>query len=289
MRDRPLTLSVLLLLCLAGSGLPGGCAPSSPPEATREQPAAEPILRADFTDPNDSPWAAALLRHPRVHLAPGLGPRGETAILVDYVGYRRGSRRVVVRHPLPSPGQEMTLCYRVRFDEGFPFVRGGKLHGLGPDHPVTGGAKTRPDGWSARIMFKRQGGLATYLYTQDKESKWGVGQKADDFHFTTGRWHSVSIHVRVNSAPDKKDGFTHVYVDGRAVIKHENVRFRAKIGKKTLISQALFSTFHGGSSPRWAPVDSEGDYVTVHAHFAGLAVYKGRHVCSLTGKGRKQQ
>jgi hypothetical protein len=246
----------------------------NPPNAAEPTP----LLATDFDQPAEGSFAAALLRHRLIHPAPEAGPDGKAAIRVDYVGYDRGSKRVVVRHKLPAAGDEMTLCYNVKFDEDFPFVRGGKLHGLGPARPITGGRPMRPDGWSARVMFKKDAGLATYLYTQGKDTKWGIGQRADNFRFQPGRWHAVSIHVRLNTAPDKADGFTHVYVDGKRVIQHDNVHFRAATGAKTAIQQVLFSTFHGGSSPAWAPKDADGNYITTHAWFHSLAVHRGRHI-----------
>ena len=40
----------------------------------------------------------------------------------------------------------------------------------------------------------------------------------------------------------------------------------------------MFSTFHGGHSPSWAPKDGNGDYITVRAWFDNIAVYPGKHV-----------
>lgn len=242
------------------------------------EPPLEPLIEGAIDLGRPSPWSTKLLAHPLVHPASGAGPGGADAIRVDYVGYERGSKRVVVGHRLPRSADEMTLCYHVRFAEDFQFVRGGKLHGLGPDEKVTGGQPMRPDGWSARVMFRAGGRLHTYLYTQDKDSKWGVGRPAEDFRFEKGRWHAVSIHVRLNSEAQKADGFTHVYVDGRRVIEHEGIRFRGQLGPATQISQALFSTFHGGNKPAWSPTDADGRFTTVHAWFHGLAVYEGLHV-----------
>ncbi len=272
-------------LVSGGAMVVAGCGREGRGVSVNETPAPRQLAWAvrDLDDP--SPWTRRLLAHPLIHPAGGTGPNGGDAIRVDYAGYERGSRRVVLQHPLPRAAEEMTLCYNVRFAEDFQFVRGGKLHGLGPANRITGGRPMRPDGWSARVMFRAGGSLHTYLYTQDKNSKWGVGRKAEGFRFEKGRWYAVSIHVRLNSAAEKADGFTHVYVDGRRVIEHNDVRFRGRLDPATRISQALFSTFHGGNKPAWSPTDAEGNFVTVHAWFHDLAVYEGLHVRGPVAQG----
>jgi hypothetical protein len=39
------------------------------------------------------------------------------------------------------------------FDQDWQWVLGGKLHGLGPEQPITGGNERLPTGWSARVTF----------------------------------------------------------------------------------------------------------------------------------------
>ena len=241
----------------------------------------EPILWADLDAEPSGGFAAELLGHPLIALAPGSGPDGGNAIRVDYVAFEEGSRRVVVRYPLGASGDEMTLCYAVRFGEDFQFVLGGKLHGVVPDRPVTGGQPPRPDGWSSRVMWRAGGGLETYVYEQDKTGKWGIGRRAAGFRFRRGRWHAISIHTRLNTGPGAHDGFTHVYADGRRVIEHDGLRFRASTEPGTEITHATFCTFHGGNNPLWSPVGRSGERITVHALFSHIAVYQGLRVLRL--------
>ena len=272
MKLRKLFRTLATVVALTGSIVVGGC-------RTTEQVMTndKPLLAVDLSAQPPEGLAAALLSNPHITLAPGAGPGGADALRVAYVGDEHGSKRVVVRYPLSQRGNEMTLCFYVRFDEAFQFVKGGKLHGLGPDKPVTGGNAMRPDGWSARAMWREEGKLETYLYEQDKNRKYGSRQ-ADDFRFSRGRYRAVSIHVRVNSASDSNDGFTHIYVDGVLRVRHDEVRFRESVEPGTEITQLLFSTFHGGNTPEWAPVDEQGRPVTVYAWFSGLAVYEGLHI-----------
>ena len=66
-----------------------------------------------------------------------------------------------------------------------------------------------------------------------------------------------------------------VLIDGKAAVKTEKVVFRGSGGRDTQIRQLLFSTFHGGQKPRWAPVDKEGNPTTVHALFDNFKVTNG--------------
>ena len=227
------------------------------------------LLAESFDDPDaDRPLLRALLRHPRLSAQDG-------ALRAVYVGGEMGSERIVVRHPLPRPTREATLTFRVRFADGFDFARGGKLHGLGPSRPVTGGDPGRPDGWSVRLMWTRDGGLQTYVYHQGQPGKYGDVRRADDFAFEPGRWHEVSLAVRVNAPPDAANGLVRATVDGRVVAEHEGLRLRAAGGDDTLVRQFLFSTFHGGNGPEWAPRDAGGGFATVHAEFDDVEVEAG--------------
>ncbi len=217
-------------------------------------------------------------QHSNVEPAPGEGVDGGTAALFTYVGSDVGSDRIVRRITLDERGTEYTLSYDVRFDEDFQFVRGGKLHGLGPDRVISGGQERRPDGWSARVNFAGGGGVRTYIYEQDGETQWGVGRSSSGFTFERGRYHAVSLHLKLNDPPEEANGFAHVHVDGEQVISHDDLRLRGEAGEHTHISQFLISTFHGGSSPEWAPMDEDGEYVDVYAWLDNIEVHRGRYV-----------
>lgn len=236
--------------------------------------AAEPVLvlSEDF---ESEPY---LFAHPNLSPAPGEGVGGGTALLATYVGSDVGSDRIVRRVSLPERGLDYTLNYDVRFADDFQFVGGGKLHGLGPERSITGGNERQPWGWSARVNFGRNENLRTYIYEQDGETQWGVGRNSQGLQFERGRYYAVSFHVRLNDPPEEANGHANVYVDGERVVTHENLRLRGEDGEHTLISTLLISTFHGGSSPQWAPTDEEGNYVNVHAWFDNFAVHRGRHV-----------
>lgn len=228
--------------------------------------------------------ADRLERHENLEIVRGEGVGGGRALLTRYVGYERGSERVTARIPLDAFLDEATLCFDIRFAPGFRFVRGGKLHGLGPESPISGGQPMRPEGWSARIMWGPEGAVQTYLYSQSKTGQYGDSARAPGFRFEPGRYHAVSLHVRLNDPPGATNGFAHLYIDGEPVVRHDHVAFRGVGGRQTQIQAFLFSTFHGGHTPDWAPRGEDGEFSTETAWLDNLAVYPGLHVRTEPGE-----
>lgn len=218
-----------------------------------------------------------LFAHKFIDLAPKQGVGQSNGLKVTYKSSKRGSERVVVRHPIGQSGMEYTLLFDVKFDKEFQFVKGGKLHGLGPKYPITGGKKMKPKGWSARMMFHKHDSIQTYIYCQNKKSKWGTARKNPKFKFEKDRYYAISYHVRLNDL-GKANGWAHIYIDGKPIIQHNGIEYRSSDNPVTLISQFMFSTFHGGHSPEWAPKDADGNYKDVYIYYDNFAVVKGKHV-----------
>ena len=103
--------------------------------------------------------------------------------------------------------------------------------------------------------------------------------------FAPGRYYAVSLHVRVNESPDRADGFVRLYIDGVLVERHERLKLRGVASDDTLVSGFLFSTFHGGNDPSWAPKNADGSYATVTAWFDNFAVWRGERVRRGAGLG----
>ena len=232
------------------------------------------VLFSENFDGQEGNFAKRLLAKKQVTLAKDMGPDGSDAIRVSYVGYPRGSERVVMGHPLRKAVRAATLSFNVMFDRDFQFVRGGKLHGLAPATAITGGQERRPEGWSARVVFKDKGRCATYLYEQNPKLKWGLTQTTPKPVFQKGRWHQVELAVTVNDA-DQGNGSAEIRIDGKTVVRSTGIRFRGVDEPGTLLSQFLFSTFHGGHSPPFAPVGKDGKFTTVHAYFDNFQVVEG--------------
>jgi hypothetical protein len=190
---------------------------------------------------------------------------------VTYDGYERGSRRVVIS-PFIKPALQYSLSFWVQFCDGFDFARGGKLHGLGPANPVAGGNTITPEGWSARLMFRGDGGLQTYIYHQNMAGRFGDTQRAEGFVFEPGRYYQVRMQVVLNTPASASNGSVTVWVDDQRLIEHTELRFRDRESESSQIQRFLFSTFHGGSSPEWAPRNSDGSYKTDCAYFDTIAL-----------------
>ena len=249
---------------------------AGPLAAEPEQAEEAALLSCDFEEKDSQGLYDRLVRHDLLEVVEGEGVNGSKALRASYVGYERGSKRIVLSHPLPKQVKEATLHYDVKFARGFQFVKGGKLHGLGPEQPITGGRPMKPEGWSARAMWRGNNGLNTYAYSQNKQGQYGQGaDRMLRFSFRPGRYYAVSIYVKLNDPVSAANGSMRIYVNGKGVADHRGIRFRGTDGDKTLINKLLFSTFHGGQDPSWAPKDEAGKYTTVHAYFDNLAVYEG--------------
>ena len=251
----------------------------SNPDPTPEGDA-ELILKEDFEIPQTSGLYAKLNRHRKLNVVEGVGRAQSSGLEARYVGYDRGSERIVLEYPLGQKGLAYTLCYDIQFEEDFQFVRGGKIMGLGPDEKVTGGNSVTPGRWSARSNFGEEGIVHTYVYSQNKNWKWGESVHSDAPAFRKGVYHSVSLQVQLNDPPASLNGISNIYIDGKLQVSHTDIQYRKVAGDSTLISKLLFETFHGGNVPSYAPRDKNGNYATVIAYFDNIEVYKGMHVCT---------
>ena len=241
--------------------------------------ASRAILSMDFETVVTDGAADQLLQHEKLTLAPGAGVDGSSGLRAEYTGSDRGSDRIVKHVFLPEPGLEYSLNYDVRFDKDFQFVKGGKLLGLGPKQHITGGRPIVSDGWSARVTFKEGGAPRLYTYHQDMQGQYGDrGEVLRSFEFEKERYYAVSLHVRVNDSPEHASGFSRLYVDGEMLERHEGLRLRGSGGEESLINKFMFSSFHGGHDPDWAPRNADGSYKTVYATFDNIAVYEGEHI-----------
>jgi len=167
---------------------------------------------------------------------------------------------------LPQGQDEVFLSYRVRFGQGFQFVKGGKLPGMVGGTSPTGCLTTLSEvegGFSARMMWRRNGAAVQLMYTSALVDLCG-----DDFpymlggaaaRFVPGLWQQVFHHLRMNT-PGQADGVIQAWLGGRLALDRHDVAFRGP-AHDFMIDALYFSTFFGGSDATWAPsTDQVVDY-----------------------------
>ena len=155
---------------------------------------------------------------------------------------------------LPRHYDELYVSYRVRFEVGFDFVKGGKLPGLIGGAGNTGGNRPNgSDGWSGRMMWRRGGDAVQYVYHPDQPDIYG-----EDFRwgrrFEPGRWHTVE-HRFVMNTPRVNDGVLQAWFDGAEALRIESLRFRDV--DTFAIDGFYISSFFGGGDSTWAPAKDE--------------------------------
>ncbi|MEE9431893.1 MAG: polysaccharide deacetylase family protein [Melioribacteraceae bacterium] len=174
--------------------------------------------------------------------------------------------------------QEVYLRYYVKFEKGFDFRKGGKLPGLmggGDSWKRSGGNQpVGNNGWTLRFMWVEDGKLIVYAYVpKSKNGKWGEalwGQGIDcDFTAAPGKWICIEQYVNVGT-PNKDDGKLKVWIDGIEKVNIDDMRFWNVENNDGRIGGIYFSTFHGGNTDDWRPLNDS------FAQFDGFVVAKKR-------------
>ena len=162
-----------------------------------------------------------------------------------------------------TPNEEYYFSYRVKFANGFDFVKGGKLPGLAGGAANSGGhVPSGYDGWSARMMFWENGKLSYYLYFPNQSSQWGErlylkNMQGDTLKIERGKWHTITQHIKMNT-PQKKDGIIQAWFDGQEAFSVDTILFRND--KKLQIDQIFYSVFMGGDDLSWTSAKDEYIY-----------------------------
>ncbi len=180
------------------------------------------------------------VRYPAGSSNPSDDPRGGAGFYAETLG---GAERAC-------------LSYRLRFEPGFDFVRGGKLPGLyGGDAPSGGEEVDGENGFSMRLMWREQGQGELYPYVVGLEGT-SVGRGA--WTFPTGQWVSVEQELVLND-PGEANGVARLWIDGRPVLEQREIVYRTT--PEVTIDGLMFSTFFGGSGEGWrTPRDQHVDF-----------------------------
>lgn len=163
------------------------------------------------------------------------------------------------------------LAYTVRFGKGFDWVKGGKLPGLcgGPANVSGGRPADGTNGFSSRLMWRKEGRGEAYLYHKNQPERYGDQVDfPEDFRFPE----ETEIHVRMRvtmNDPGKRNGIVRVWIRARGGEERELVN-RTDLEWRTVdtfgIDSLYFETFHGGSDKSWAPS------TPCHAEFGDFVV-----------------
>ncbi|WP_255989460.1 polysaccharide lyase [Chitinolyticbacter albus] len=177
-----------------------------------------------------------------------------------------GNSASVFDVPLPAGQNHLFLQYKLRFDNAFNWVKGGKLPGLGGADTPTGCIDNGTfDGFTTRSMWRENGLAFQYLYFPGKLERCG-----DYFsyakRFEAGRWYTLTQEVQLNDA-GQANGWIKAWLDGEPTLALNGMKWRE--GAAVGIDALVFHTFFGGSTTDWAPASDQ------YAYFDNVRVSTG--------------
>jgi len=154
--------------------------------------------------------------------------------------------------------QAAELRYTVRFGPNFEFIKGGKLPGLcgGPDNVSGGRRADGTNGFSARLMWRRDGRGEAYIYHKNQPDDYGHSFPFPaDFRFPLDQLVQVRLAVTMNQ-PGKKDGTLRVWItlpDQAEKLMVEQTDMEWRNTDSFGVDGLYFEAFHGGGDKTWAP------------------------------------
>lgn len=157
--------------------------------------------------------------------------------------------------------REVELKYTFLLAKDFDFVKGGKLPGLcgGPENVSGGRPANGTNGFSARLMWRKDGRGEAYVYHKNQPEAYGESFPfPGDFRFPTDTPVRVRMRLAMNT-PGKRDGSLRVWIKTgdlqtakeRVVVERDDLEWRAV--DSFAVDSIYFETFHGGSDKSWAP------------------------------------
>ncbi|BCL74897.1 hypothetical protein JHS3_06330 [Jeongeupia sp. HS-3] len=168
-----------------------------------------------------------------------------------------GNSAMTFDAPLAGSYGQLWLQYKLRFDNAFTWVKGGKLPGLGGGDTPTGCiANGSFDGFTTRLMWRENGVGFSYQYYPGKKDECG-DYYAVATRFKPGVWYTLTQQVVLGDAGQANGQFRQ-WVDGKLVLQQSGLLLRnaAAVG----VSAIKMDTFFGGSSTDWAPSSDQYAY-----------------------------
>jgi hypothetical protein len=154
---------------------------------------------------------------------------------------------------LDNVGEEVYYTYQVNFQQGFDWGRAVKFPGL-QMHPTMGaGGGLNPGNGGSSIRFQSDhlGRLKWYVYHHRMSTIWGEDLGWPGFQLNTGRWHTITLRVVLNT-PGQANGILQVFVDDILVNTITTMVFRTTTSTQMINRQSV-STFMGGNDSSFAP------------------------------------
>lgn len=187
--------------------------------------------------------------------------------------------------------QSMMLSYELAFEDGFDWVKGGKLPGLRGGLNSTGcsgGNQVTPTGdcFSTRLMWRKNANGEVYAYIPTSNglcdrkdticnSDFGTSFNRGTFGFVTGRWSRVTLVVQLNNPVNVANGQILLYYNDELAAQATELQIRSS--DKVSINGLFFSTFFGGNDESWATPE------TVHTYFRNIQLWGSDRPSTLSG------
>lgn len=207
-----------------------------------------------------TPWVNGFNQN-RAHVDNAFSHSGSKSLRVDFPSGQYGPSNTGVQAPLKiTPADQYYISYWLYFSSNFSWgttSEGGKLPGLAGGANCSGCATcTGSNGFSARLMWRTGGKAVLYLYHMDKAGTCGDNlslqlTKGTDFYFQKEQWYQVIERVKVNTG-NNFDGEVELWINQQPALLVTGKRF---VNNSDKVDNLYFSTFHGGSTAAWAPVN----------------------------------
>lgn len=177
---------------------------------------------------------------------------------VSYMpGQVGGNSAMTFDAPLPGNARTLFLQYKLRFDNAFTWVKGGKLPGLGGGDTPTGCIQNGTfDGFTTRLMWRENGVGFQYYYFPGKIEQCG-DYAGLTRRFEAGRWYTLTQQVVLNDIGQSNGEFRQ-WIDGELVLENKAILLRNSANVS--VSAIKMDTFFGGSSSDWAPLSEQYAY-----------------------------
>ncbi|CAE6532689.1 unnamed protein product [Rhizoctonia solani] len=175
--------------------------------------------------------------------------------------------------------RDVVFAYSVKFEDGFDFVKGGKLPGLyGGSTPelAYGCSGGRQDGrdkcFNLRLMWRPKGAGEIYTYLPNTPANqetiqavpkthcnpdfgWSVARGS--FRFKPGEWTTIAERVRLNDV-GCANGVIQLWANGELVVDIQGLEIR--VDEEVVFRGAHFQTFFGGKGEDWASTKDQRAY-----------------------------